>query len=924
MIGTCANCKYDWRQNPLDIVVELDAAQLPPQPTPYCPVCGSEHPGIALDAIGAAHTSGAAVTVWEGLKPRHLRFTGARTLRAEDAVFAGVPVFSDAQDGVSVPDLPVRPEAFELVDIGRYRRERAQCRGRIDHETGRYRARIPFVGRQTLHEVDLPLVGAALRPTTRAEEDAVRGFELGIWPKVRSPHWRTFIVHGRAALDTPAAQALQVFVLGHDDEATVARTVAATGHWRRVEPLGFAGFGAGTDGGSTRFFRALAGGGQPRAVAVTVRADWGGVFVTAGVNTTANRRDTLDLGLDFGTSNSCVSFRSGQGDEPRIMAAQDLTAYFVEPPRDGTQDARDYAPFFPRRVFGDTSDLFPSELLTTLAAARVATMDDTEIGALVPGVDYAIPGADVRWDDTSAESHTLQGLKWGSDIGRPKARFRATSAHVVAYLKALLLQSVAGALAEVEAIEGAPEPAAVQVAYGYPGRWSDQEIKNLEANLRASLGGPGVGEPLPWSVGDWYDAKYSTGDKVVEAFAASRVAGGRADDATSRRPYRLRLLVDIGGGSTDIAGIWAAEAPNTPENVIEYLTSLKYAGDDLIRAFDGNGELRLRCFSTELDLTSVRRRIRVSGAQADLFDYRKQKMAQVRATAFYGQLIELLARMAAATVLNGQDARRNGDDSRDGLHIEIVRLGNGWGLASMISQVLDSFLADQIQARIHEIISGAGRALSLHEDAIYRYRDNQPPPLISVSVHQVRGHHPKHAVALGVLQQGAKIDQAHYASDSKLNPQSRYQGWGAAPGAATAAPALSDLDDGRERPWEARSIVGLPTVMRTRQSGDRYVAWWQRVETKSGSGAFYCASVHHPKLGEDAIGYSWTQSCFETAGLPFPQALIGVGEAGLDAALDRARPDLMATISGADGWFMVSALERLLEGSLCARLVLLS
>jgi len=942
MIVACEGCDYDWRENSLDLQITL-SHRLPEAPRLHCPVCGIRHAKLEASQLGVAGEAGDDDRpIWEDLRPKHIVFKGARARSVDHMFFSGVPVFSHPDRGATVPHIPIRPEFWSLFDLARYHELTERhgdsatnpCRGVIDRAAGRYRAKVPFVGRRDLQPVDLPLIGSNGRPATGSSSEAITGVAVGVWPRVRNANWRTYVVHAEIDRASVGGGELDVMVIAGKGTSIRRARQHRTTDWHVIEPLPFKGFGGRQT--AVEHLRAVVSGGRPQGIAVATGDGAGGIFLPDPSAPASPGGGTVNLGLDFGTSNSCVGvdYERFPGDEARVARAADLSEHLISGARVDRTDAGRYAPMFPRRVFGPGSDLFPSELLTTDPAQTVAAMEPAGINALVPGIDYAVPGDDVKWQEISAEAHILDGLKWGGDLGgaaKSDGTTRKKNEHVIAYLKALFTHAMAELVVDCEArqAKGAVGPGNARISYSYPGRWAETQSTALKNALEAALeGGELTRQRVEYCVRDWYDIEYTVNDKpMIEAFAAAQVALEPTAAEPADRPHKLKLLVDIGGGTTDIAGVWERRRVSGLTRMVEYVTSFKYAGDDLLRAFAGPpGKRAFRVFAAGQDLTRVRRKIRGHGVTDDLFDRHMRSARNDRTNSFYTQLTELLARFAVAPVLNGQDARRNGNNPKRPLRVEIIRLGNGWGFGGLVAPQIDAWLRIQVQQRVTAILSATARVRRAYSRSLHAYEPARPPRIM-VDVKGIKRCHPKHAVALGLLTQGGGLrESTSYASDKqlmtsldqRLGEKQVADEWGVESTVVEDDPNDASGTTTDPNIWQGRSIVGLPLLKVSEDGVDTAVAWWQPVEML-GTRGFFQKGVHWPKLDENS-DYFFASERVEAVGLQFPEELAHRGEAALKRALDSSEQHLNTTLDMDNGWFSASPYERLLETGLVQRL----
>ncbi len=911
MISICDSCEYDWDDNPLDLHVEIDGNKVAGEEAPgaenllniRCPVCGNSYQdGATLSHLGAIRTPMGVYQWTRDERDVPFRLEGdAEQIEFEDTLFDAVPVFDHGDGDPKVPDLPVRAKYLGLVDFDRFRDNIDEWRGHLDRTTGRYVANVPFrnrPGSQDVEQIELPLIGEGGRQTERPAQEAIEGFELTVWPDIQTDIWQQYIVEAMAMGDS------KDFWL---DEQDVERHIQfgqlqGSDKPQEAEAVDFPGF---SDQTRTKRYAELSEG-RPDYIElrkVTRRGrEWGGVFLPAPSREVDTDGGTpARFGLDFGTSNTCVALedKAGSGGDEKVHPVTDCYEYLVQGKSAQEQYRSDeYAPRWTTSGFGEIGEFLPTKILSRWPREQCvgSSGEASQVGQWVPGIDYTIPGSDIEWvKDDRPEDFQFAKLKWGDDtevddLIKDKMRTEL----VQAYLKALFVQHIAQHLSQKEREEGVM-PSSVSIDYGHPGSWPPSRLSTFEKALDQSLQPPDrEGQrDVDSVVEDWVDLSVKSGSPEVESFAALKLGSSNFGTANDQRvDYELQAAVDVGGGSTDIAMLWAPFNRQEPA-VLEYMSSVRYAGEHLFDGLYGpepydEGKC---CFAVGESKSEISRHLRKHGVSDDLIRSRQRAKAERRIKLFYSQMKEYLARMIAATVFNGQFERRN--PGHDRLSVALSQLGNGWGFGETIYHNIDRF-AEELERRTQSILDEQSELLDREIDVFVSIQSSNLPTDVQ----------PKHAVARGVLRSSDGGQKIHY-SEAKLADDERHD---------------SDYDpenragNDRRRPWRFRTVLGMPTIMRT--SGEEReeipIQWWYPVE---GRGAHYEAA-HGPELKRDA-GYRWVPSHPEF--LDFPR---DIEEDRFDHYLKNESEDAMyQTVSDRNqGWFSDSPLKIFLEKGLRERI----
>jgi hypothetical protein len=913
MFQACTSCGFDWERNELGLSVELNGKRLPDDGSKmplHCPVCGA--PGgrsMSLDLLGAVKLKDRIIR-WEDAAKGPVSISGAEVVGPKSVMFDNVPVFADGRGEPQCGPLPVRPEYVDLVDLPRFLRDFEVCRGRLDLHKGTYEARVPFRGLRNdepdglPQRRELPLWGKDGARTSRPREDAIPGMELTLWPNIRTRLWRRFIVEARAfdrVHEMTRGGPLRI-VVGPRNPNEMPFDLAAIDSFTIPNA-------AGAEGTSTQARARMIRhcglcDGRPRWLSVSVKdptgRTWGCTYLPEPEYDAGRGDASIHVGVDFGTSNSCVAFAT-TGRKGRVHPLRDLNAYLIRAIREGQPGSGGaYTPRMTARGFGPDGEFLPTQIMSRWQPAHVLALSEPEIDELRPGLDVAIPGNDVDWAGWNAEATTIGGLKWKDDATVSNAAVQPRRRPIIStFFKCLFIQTLAHEIADLEREAGgqmSAVPAVGNLSWSTPGSWSIPDNNELRAAIEGALRrgphDPESGQKLQ----DWVNLVFEIDrEPTTEAFAAGRMALSADARAPGQTSSGIHLLVDIGGGSTDVAFCWARESMDGTQYTRQYMTSLRYAGEDIFDALLGpnrGADAGLRCFAASQTPAEITRAMRRNGFTSDLVPPVKTDAAKKRVNVFFEQLLEYLARMVVASILSGQ-ARRQFPHAEE-LHVHLVRLGNGWGLASLEMGDIDSVFAYRLQQRVQRILTDAGdRSFTV------------------VATPRVLPHdvHPKSALALGLLESNSAFDRAQI---------------------------ISSLPRAAGRSWSYRSFVGLPTLGRREQvpkSDPTYahrIEWFWPVESDD----TYNPEWHgKTPLHSDAV-YFWqhfasshpqtNEGWAETAPAPllFPETITGSREnsrADFDKACHTAEPDMRRSLTPR-GWFARSPLEHLIERGLRDRL----
>ncbi len=650
-----------------------------------------------------------------------LRFRELRTVDPHEICYPTIPAFVEDSGEQVVPALPVRREYFDCIDLVRLTKM-WKAGERASVVAGQYKIRLPLRGHDELVELRLPI------------RHVFREVNLRIWPSWPANRqitdWKLYLV-GLASAG-PGAEAL----LAEDRVRLFARGQTSR-DWGK--PLD-----------------ARQRGGETRVGVLDERPTWIGLEVTAPggasdeaaqplaggfffVPPAADRAaGDLRVGLDFGTSNTCVAVQGATiSEEPTPMLVpkideRDWNHYLVH----GGAEARTHKgpDLWPSPTgFGTHADLFASELL--FACSKVdQSRALASIDAWRYGIDFGLASAGAE-PLFSEFDFALSDFKWQELlIGSAFARnLEAIQAH---YLTAVLMN------AYVRAVLGYRRGAAatVHVEWSYPISFNSDDLETLtKAMARAQ-------DQLARLTGlDWTLAKGA--DESVAAAANSGDPGAK-----------VAVYLDMGGGSTDVA-VKIERRPGKWENV--YLTSVRYAGMSLLAAYQGQQKSD-SCLAGKTTLDVLRRRVReaphVKAVLGDptLFNKHQEAVTRNRTFHFYGYLTEYIARMLAAGFLDQRFTTEGAlklEFPRE-LKVAFYFLGNGWRFNDWLTGNDQAALGRDIWRRMMELLTAEQTAYA------EQIRAALHGALMSHSVERPVGiPHDKASVAFGLLRKTQKATE---------------------------------------------------------------------------------------------------------------------------------------------------------------------
>lgn len=743
----CSHCDFDFGVLPERIELTLGAADSAAVcqvsrdrggvANLRCPACGESVPltlgslGVIIRGTGAkaefarwrtdaAPTRSPVMT----LGRLELRFDRMSTMDPRDACFERVPVFRDESRATCVPDLPLKPEFFDCLDVVKCRAH-LETKGRLTEVVGSMcRVTLYLNGLDRPALFDLPIQQAS--PGAVSIENAFGDVNIKIWPRVEIKGWSYYLVGASGIGEAGEALIRQGRLLFQAHAPGQA--------WVKLGadvPVQRAG------GAVVQRLKA-----RPDWVAVEC-ADYsaGGIWSVPAVGldqTFSPGTDEAQLGLDFGTSNSCVAFWDDEAQVARTVPAHPDELWNQYVLRAGSELTAVAGPdLWPAASgFGQELNAFASELLLPVTRKEFGVAIES-IDKWLYGIHYGVPGKQKPLFPES--DHVVRHFKWATMLGQAYGgAIKERVAEIQAsYLAGILMNSYVRSVLSKHVASRR-----VSVKYSYPMAFEEQDANNLKRAAEAARK----------LLTEWTGASWTLTQDVDESTAAARVAGDR--DCT------VHVFLDMGGGSTDVAIRVGHLEKNTPP---QYLTSVQYAGTAAIDSFTGRLDDHTRrpvgsCLAPNVGLGDLHRRIREARSAKDvledreLFSRQYARTTENRLNHFYFYLTEYVARLLAAGLIE----RRLLLESQP-VQIGFYFLGNGWGFASALvatkdEQSMREMIATRIFDRMKELLVNdpSEEAQSL-EAAM--------PALPTFEAVKLRAH-PKAAVACGLLRSAVATSES--------------------------------------------------------------------------------------------------------------------------------------------------------------------
>ena len=693
--GTCS-CGFDFKVLPGKVSLTPDSLQTKDSLVLNCPLCAC--PVELSLSLFKIVVLGAGVQAtfrkWKrsGERPSgnfvnhgllQLRFDRLSPIEPQELCFPAIPAFVSEDKSTRVPDLPVRPEFLECVDLVAWAKLH-QSGKRAAIINGEYQAEVPLFGLEAPETVRIPLL--IRRQTGGREERAFRDVNLRIWPNVNIPEWKYYLV-GLAG-SGPGADALLT-----GNWSANLRCVGGNGKW--------------TDSLETRYRagRALVGAvdGRPKWVSLAIgpastngaeqgEAMAGGLFMVP-TPTGPKSQGEFQIGLDFGTSNTCVVAQSevlpGGHEQMHLVPPCEEEQWNLYLVRGGAEEREHNGPdLWPSCVgFGDNQDLFASELLFPRPRTDTEQLAQLEsIAGWRYGLEFGIPGANITPRYVEAD-YSVGDFKWQELLQSANPSFGRKIEHLQAkYLAAVLLNSFARMCVQYRV-----SPRNIEVLCSYPMSFEEGDWQTLSAAILLATNALKEQTGLEWTL--------RLGDDESTAAAANAGNPGAA----------VHVYLDMGGGSTDIA-VRFERKPNNLETV--YLSSVRYAGMTLLGAYAGSSQ-QTSCLASGATVDMLRRRVREARhinevlGDGTLLAKRQEKVRGNRTLQFYGYLVEFVARTVAAGFLDQRFMIVNSAGEHvfpSELRVAVFLLGNGWRFYGSLAEDFTTSISGDIQKRVETLV----------------------------------------------------------------------------------------------------------------------------------------------------------------------------------------------------------------------------
>jgi hypothetical protein len=805
----CLTCGFDMSR--LDMTV-LYAKQGAAGRKLRCPICGSNR--LAITALERIFFRPGALT-WArwgdanagqpgviSVGKFRLKVQGEiKTLTKEMVCFRAVPTF--VSGGARLwPTMPVRPEFIDVLDpvaLEEAQRNPAKF-GKQVQEGGRSRFQylLPLRG---LSEKEWPTHTCDVLPADPSgagESEAFRGVSVRLWPNLKRPHsaWKFYVLSVGAANE----KGLELFAKGRDFRAHALVPKPQGDGVVRVRELSYGwepiATEHGAEGASGATQRVLANDtGRPAWVSLAFYPPQGssgsgdplggGLFAIAPGDPTAVPGDSWQVGLDFGTSNTVLAMRFPDGTrrtvQPEKGRARASTTFQVID--GGPHTIFRGIDLWPGGAWsGPYNDLLPSELAATRRWVDIGARGASEISNLKFGEELGIP---LRGGHSKMSSeNVVNEFKWKRSVARDKPAVGDTDkvqALQARFLEGAVLMTLAARLAEEDIA-----PRTVNVQYSYPLAFDTEDFESLRhATDQAS-----------------HRLEQLTGAQVI--FNRSELDEAQAAVAQEAADKMFRVYLDLGGGSFEILieDTWARrnEFGHTGMHPHVFSTSIFFGGSAYLRSLVGNNEVERQGTCLMPDVASYAQlaglvRSMASGRQLvtsrNVIQEAREQKAVRRARAYFGYIVELIARVLAGMCLehgrtpDGRiDLTRNrlftrvetptrrwilgtlkGPASERRIEFELILLGNGWGFGEIVLDgmaTVEQMMAERVRKRLMDLLSETPVAREISDGEISLVIDSNGRstvhPSLSIEMSYVmpeEGTHRKSRVARGLLESSA-------------------------------------------------------------------------------------------------------------------------------------------------------------------------
>jgi len=670
--------------------------------------------------------------------------------------YAEVPVFNQLEGPPSRPFLPVKKNYLELVDL--------ESEVTADRTVkGEYRFRFKLKVLPETVEIIRPTVAVRTDALVNESSEYFSGVHLVLWPKITFKEWRRYFLRfgcdgkDAANLVNPLRD-LKVSALA---SANLDRDPVEK-EWIGLDTI--------SEDGRTRYACVES---RPEWLAIEIedkgRGDLaGGIWHIEPVNDTYAEGEHTSIGIDFGTSNTCIAWPSADG--LALLPFGDCNDFIIRGAKlpDVLTSADTWVP---RKGFGRQNALLPTEILTREKLNDLRSHAKS-IESWRPVVDYSIPsgGVEINYKE---QDHVIADFKWQNMVADPELRPHYKEIQK-RYLELALLVTMAG-LAANKSLRSA-----LDVNFSYPLAFKPEMQTDFNEVLDESVAA--VSRQTGVAVG------YQP-NMVDEARAAARDAGQPSGEDSAC------LYVDIGGGSTDIA-LLKLEAEARLDRYM-YVCSFQYAGGGLVAALSKGG-----CLIPGSDIAHFRRKVREVGNitelmnQGSVFLSRKKNAIEAKGSYFYAYLRQFLARLLAAHIISGEWKARGAagesisQNGRPVYRVVLYTLGNGWGFGG--------FIDNQYATRFSKIL--AAEVNLILDEAIQRNTAAADSPVVEVESFTPKN--PKGAVAFGIISPvpGKDVEKEDWKSRTIL-------GWTTQVGPARRVPWFREVEEGRSSPPASEKAI---------------------------------------------------------------------------------------------------------------------
>jgi len=651
--------------------------------------------------------------------PLHMK--GEANFNEKQVCYKSVPLFREKNGRIKPPELPVQKEYLEMVDSEKEISVNETGDGNFRF---RFRLRVQDPKDEPM-EIVLPGIPVKFGKTgASGSAPAFEGVHLILWPKMNCRAWRRYFLRFGCTGDNADD-------IVNDNREVDVWARACNDLDKKADQRDWAKLDTMTPDKKTRFACVE---GRPDWIAIEFRDIQrndisGGALWRIPVpqpESFPSLGDSTTLGVDFGTSNTCLAWQTTQG--PEMMQIESCDDFIIEG-SDLPRELEYSDTWLPRRGFGRNHALIPSELLMQKKIGELR--NHRRVEDWKPVVDYSIPSSSVE-SRFKEEDYVIADFKWQHMIRDQWLKGQSMELQK-RYLELVLLLGFAQ-LAKEDKLDSS-----ASVKFSYPLAFDEETQENLVTVVKAVAAS--LSKQTGVNVG--IDIQTQGGKEVIpidEARAAARAAAVAGPDV------KTCLYVDIGGGSTDIA-LLELRAGGRQQDRYSFICSFQYAGGALASALVEGSCLKPGC-----DITHFRRQMREAGSVNELLNsqalFARDKINAItkKSDYFYAYLRHFLARLLAAHIINKQLAAaitlsENGEHpQRETYSFMLYPLGNGWGFGH--------FLGSGFAAGVFckQLTADANRVL---DEAIAKL-----PVLAQAPRIEVRGktvEYPKNAVAFGLL-----------------------------------------------------------------------------------------------------------------------------------------------------------------------------